>query len=324
MIKSAVKEFIFSKNPKAPSCHASTVLPLDNGDVLVAWFGGAREGDKSVEIWVSRRDKNNNWSKPISISEGDNIPHWNPVLYKRENGEIILYYKHGEKISDWITKYIISYDNGNTWSHPQILVPGDTSGGRGPVKNKCLKLKDGTLLAPASTEQNKKWIPFIDVSKDDGLTWNASPKMERPKYKGVYVGLIQPALWESDNGAIHCFLRSDKGAIYRSDSTDNGLTWKKPYRTRLPNNNSGIDAVNDNSGRLWLIYNPVDVNWGVRHPLSLAYSKDNGKHFTEVLIPEPGFGEFSYPAITCKDNTLYITYTYKRKQIVFWKIELED
>lgn len=324
MIKKAEKEFIFHKNEKAPSCHASTVLPLDNGHVLAAWFGGAREGDNSVEIWISERDKNNNWSVPRSISEGDKIAHWNPVLYQRENGDIILYYKHGEKIPEWITKYIVSSDNGKTWSKPEVLVPGDKSGGRGPVKNKCLKLSNGTLLAPASTEQNKKWIPFIDVSYDDGITWTASPYMSRPKYKGAYVGLIQPTLWESRSGEVHCLMRSNKGAVYRSDSADNGLTWKKPYRTRIPNNNSGIDCVKDSSGRLWLIYNPIDENWGVRHPLSLAYSKDDGKHFTEVLIPEPGNGEFSYPAITEKNNILYITYTYKRKQIVFWKIELED
>ena len=323
MILSAKKEYIFSKNDRAPSCHASTVLPLDDGSVLAAWFGGKREGDKSVEIWISKRDISGNWSVPVSVSAGDSIPHWNPVLYQQNNGRIILYYKYGEIIPEWITKYITSDDGGSTWSKPEILVPGDTSGGRGPVKNKCLKLKNGTLLAPASTEKNKKWIPFIDVSYDDGLTWQFNGLMERPKYRGAYVGLIQPTLWESAKG-VHCFMRSNKGAIYRSDSFDNGITWSKPSRTRLPNNNSGIDCVKDDSERLWLIYNPVDVNWGVRHPLSLAVSTDNGKHFTEVIIPEPGNGEFSYPAITCKNNTLYITYTYKRKQIVFWKIELED
>ena len=322
MIKSAVKEFIFAKNPKAPSCHASTVLPLEDGKVIVAWFGGAREGDDSVEIWVSIRDTDGSWSTPVSVSEGDNIAHWNPVLHQQKNGNIILYYKHGEKIPDWITRYIVSYDGGKTWSRPKTLVPGDTSGGRGPVKNKCIMTSKNILLAPASTEQNKKWIPFIDVSYDDGITWEFNGYMQRPKYKGAYVGLIQPTLWESEKG-VHCLMRSNKGAVYRSDSADGGLNWCKPYRTRIPNNNSGIDCVKDDSGRLWLIYNPVSINWGVRHPLSLAYSKDNGKHFSEVLIPEPGNGEFSYPAITCKDNTLYISYTYKRKQIVFWKIELE-
>ncbi len=324
MIKSAIKEYVFTKNEQAPSCHASTVLPLDDGSVLTAWFGGAREGDDSVEIWISKRTPDGNWSAPLRVSEDDNTAHWNPVLHKQTDGSIILYYKHGKEIQNWITKYIKSTDNGCNWSKPEILVPGDTCGGRGPVKNKCIRLTDGTLLAPASTEQNKKWIPFIDVSDDDGITWQKTEYMQRPKYKGAYVGLIQPTLWESAEGTVHCFLRSNKGAVYRSDSTDNGKSWCKPYRTRIPNNNSGIDCVKDDSSRLWLIYNPVSENWGVRHPLSLAYSTDNGKHFREVLIPEPGNGEFSYPAITCHNNTLYITYTYKRKQIVFWKIELED
>ena len=285
MIKSAKKEFIFQKNEKAPSCHASTVLPLDDGTVLAAWFGGAHEGDNDVEIWLSKRDTEGNWSTPVSVSEGDNIAHWNPVLYRQEGGRIILYYKHGETIPDWITRYITSDDNGCTWSRPETLVPGDTSGGRGPVKNKCLKLKNGTLLGPASTEQNKKWIPFIDMSYDDGITWQFNGLMERPKYKGAYVALIQPTLWESDSG-VHCLMRSNKGAIYRSDSYNNGLTWSKPARTRLPNNNSGIDCVKDDSGRLWLIYNPVDINWGVRHSLSLAYSTRStvsGNHTLTLL-----------------------------------------
>lgn len=324
MIKTAVKEFIFTKNEKAPSCHASTVLPLNDGTVLAAWFGGSREGDNSVEIWISKRSSDGIWSTPVSVSEGDNVAHWNPVLFERNDGSIMLYYKHGATIPYWITRYVISYDAGETWTVPETLVPGDNIGGRGPVKNKCLKLSDGRILAPASTEQNKKWIPFIDISDDDGLTWRYNSFMARPKYKGAYVGLIQPTLWEDSYGSVHCLMRSDKGAIYRSDSSDRGETWCKPYRTRHPNNNSGIDCTTDDSGRLWLLYNPVDINWGVRHPLSLAYSKDNGKHFSEVLVPEPGNGEFSYPAITCKNNTLYMTYTYKRKQIVFWKIELES
>lgn len=324
MILSAKKEFIYENIPLLASCHASTVLPLDNGSVLAAWFAGKGEGDESVEIWCSKRTVDGLWSSPVRVSENDDVPHWNPVLHQCEDGKIVIYYKHGRKIADWITKYVVSSDNGDTWTKPEILVKNDTSGGRGPVKNKCLRTSDGKLLAPASTEQNKKWIPFIDISYDDGFTWVACDPMPRPKYKGAYVGLIQPTLWESENKSLHCFMRSNKCALYKSDSFDEGLTWSKPYRTRIPNNNSGIDCTKDTHGNLWLIYNPVDVDWGVRHPLALAYSKDDGKHFTDVLLPECGNGEFSYPAIVCKGNCLYITYTYKRKKIAFWKIELED
>ena len=322
MLLSAQKEYIFPKNAVTKSCHASTVLPLSDGRVLAAWFGGKHEKDGSVEIYVAARDTDGVWSTPVCVTEQDDTAHWNPVLYERKDGKIILFYKHGKEISEWITKYTVSEDGGEHWCDPQVLVPGDASGGRGPVKNKCLLTSADLLLAPASTEKDKLWLPFIDISADDGLTWQKTPLMERPKYKGANVHLIQPALWEDDAG-IHCFLRSDKGALYRSDSADGGFTWKKPYRTHIPNNNSGIDCCSDASGRLWLVYNPVDENWGVRHPLCLAVSVNKGKTFTDILHLEPGNGEFSYPAIVCRNNTLHITYTHKRKQIVYWKITLE-
>jgi len=311
MILSAEKEYVFPQNSITKSCHASTILPLEDGTVIAAWFGGKNEKDKSVEIYVSIRDDEGRWGKPFSVSENDDIPTWNPVLHKNSDGSVTLFYKYGKEISDWITKFVKSSDGGKTWSSPEELVPGDTSGGRGPVKNKCLYTSGGLLLAPASTEQKKKWLPFIDVSFDGGKTWQKTPEMERAKYKGA-------------NVHVHCFMRSDKGAVYRSDSFDGGITWKKPYRTKIPNNNSGIDCCTDKSGRLWLIYNPISENWGVRHPLSLAFSNDNGKKFTEVLVPEPGSGEFSYPAIVYFNGALHISYTYKRKQIVYWKICLEE
>lgn len=316
-------EFVFEENKKAPSCHASTVLLTDNGNILSAWFAGEHEGANNVCIWYSIRNQEGIWSKPAIASSEDNIAHWNPVLYKRKDGNIILYYKHGKTISEWITEYVISFDNGLTWSLPKILVPEDTSGGRGPVKNKCLRLTNGTLLAPASTEQNNKWIPFIDISYDDGITWNKQKNMERPRYNGLKVNMIQPSLWQSSDEKVHCLMRSNMGALYRSDSVDNGITWNKPYRTNIPNNNSGIDCQKDKQGRIWLVYNPISIPGGPRSPLNLSLSEDNGKTFKDVLTLENGKGEFSYPAIISKENHLYITYTYKRQKIKFVELLIE-
>ena len=324
MISSAIKEYVFPAGSVTASCHASTLLPLDDGRVLAAWFGGKHEKDGSVEIYVASRSADGVWSTPVSISENDDVPHWNPVLCERENGEIVLFYKYGKEISDWITKFVVSDNGGKTWSAPAVLVPGDESGGRGPVKNKCLRTSKGVLVAPASTEKNRLWLPFMDLSYNDGATWERTPLFERPKYRGANVHLIQPTLWEDRKGDLHCFMRSDKGALYRSDSADGGRTWSKPRRTRIPNNNSGVDCCTDGDGRLWLAYNPVAVNWGVRHPLSLAVSADNGAHFTDVLLPEPGDGEFSYPALVYKNGALHLSYTHRRKQIVYWKITLEQ
>lgn len=322
MILEAKKEYVFLYNTQAPSCHASTVLPLPNGTVLTAWFAGQREGADDVGIWASIR-KDGQWSAPVRISEERDVAHWNPVLHLREDGKIILYYKYGQTIPNWITKYVISEDNGQTWSAPCELVDGDTEGGRGPVKNKCIRLQDGTVLAPASTEQNKMWIPFIDRSEDDGLTWEKQTPMERPKYRRMWVNMIQPTLWQSADQSVHCLLRTNQGAVYRSDSEDLGITWCKPYRTALPNNNSGLDLAQDSKGNLWLLYNPVSQNWGDRTPLTLAVSKDDGETFKDVINLEVNPGEYSYPAITCVDDKLYLTYTHLRERVAYWEITPE-
>ena len=161
-VKSSIKEFIYPPKTVTNSCHASTVLPLCDGSVVAAWFGGSEEGNDDVKIWVSIR-KDEKWSEPYSIAvDGKELPHWNPVLFKRENGDIILYFKYGKPIPNWVTYYCISKDGGKSFSKPQILVPGDNDGGRGPVKNKAIRLKDGTVIAPASKETIlKNWKCLI-------------------------------------------------------------------------------------------------------------------------------------------------------------------
>lgn len=322
--KRTVNEFIYPPKTVTDSCHASTVLPLPDSTVVAAWFGGTREGNDDVKIWVSVRE-NEKWAEPYSVAvKGESLPHWNPVLHLRENGEIILYFKYGKPIPKWITYYCISKDGGKSFSEPKILVEGDFDGGRGPVKNKAIRLKDGTVVAPASKESlTKSWKCFVDISKDDGLTFEHSNFVLRPKKNLKTVNMIQPTLWENEKG-LHMLVRTGMGSIFKSDSKDGGKTWCKAYDTGMPNPNSGIDVVKLDNGILVLIMNPISENWGDRAPLVLMYSEDDGDNFTEFFSCEPTTGdhEFSYPAITAVDNTLHITYTHEREGIVYQKIEL--
>jgi hypothetical protein len=126
------KEFVFEDDRPFLSCHASTLVELDNGDTLAAWFGGTAEKNPDTAIWYSRR-KDGNWSYPQVLADEEGIAFWNPVLFKAPDGRVFLYYKVGENDSKWYTKYIVSNDDGISWNKPEELVPGDI-GGRGPVK----------------------------------------------------------------------------------------------------------------------------------------------------------------------------------------------
>ena len=55
IIVSATKEMIFDKKI-TDSCHASTVLPLDDGSVIAAWFGGpSRSSEKKSDVKIYPR-----------------------------------------------------------------------------------------------------------------------------------------------------------------------------------------------------------------------------------------------------------------------------
>jgi predicted neuraminidase len=115
------------------------------------------------------------------------------------------------------------------------------------------------------------------------------------------------------------------------------------YPTGLPNNNSGIETVQDDQ-TLFLVCNPVGANWGARFPLVILRSDDDGKTFRTVKTLEPereeayieavlaqgareGYHvkvEYSYPAAMVRGGRMYVTYTYHRRSIAFWEIPLEE
>lgn len=320
-----VKEFIFEEDRPFPSCHASTLELLPGGEVIAAWFGGTREKAGDVAIWTSRRKREGGWTPPEKVADQENIPHWNPVLFRRNDGVLFLYYKVGMTIEEWVTMVMRSTDNGYTWTAPVPLVEGD-KGGRGPVKNKPIVLHDGTIAAPASLEP--AWDAFVDLSFDGGETWTKSDTVPLDHSALQGAGIIQPTLWESAPGIVHMLTRSTEGAIYRSDSTDGGRTWCPAYPTDLPNNNSGIDLVKLDDGTLVLVYNPTrpepGKKKGPRTPLVMRLSRDNGLTWDNEFLLDEGEKQYSYPAIIASGNDLYITYTWRRERIAFWKITLSD
>ncbi|MBQ8159187.1 MAG: exo-alpha-sialidase [Clostridia bacterium] len=335
--------------PKTLAHHASTLLPLPDGRVLVAWFGGSRESSNDVSIWLSEKTQDR-FSEPRCIASSME-PHWNPVLFERQDGSILLFYKVGFPIPEWRTEVIESCDGGHTWSEPRELVPGDRCGGRGPVRNKPLSLPGGRIVAPSSLEKGL-WRCFMDLSDDDGRTWHQSQFIEARGTHDLHEGLlhwqkvamdsylsgkpfdpssvppeyahgrgvIQPTLWMDQYG-LHALLRSGEGYIYRTDSADSGETWCEAYPTSIPNNNSGIDLTMLPGGELILCYNPVGGNFSARSPISLAISRDLGENWEKICDLETEPDEFSYPAIVSRGNHVYLTYTYRRQNIAYWEFD---
>ncbi|MFO7974940.1 MAG: sialidase family protein [Candidatus Hydrogenedentota bacterium] len=313
-------DFVFGDNRPFDQCHASTLTQPAPGVLLCAWFGGTEEKDPDVGIWYSRFAEGE-WSPPKLLAKVDETAHWNPVLFTDPEAHTYLFFKVGPEIPYWQTYWMKTTDAGLTWTKPEELVPGD-KGGRGPVKNKPIILSDGTWLAPASTELDA-WKPFVDRSEDKGKTWTRSDNFAIDPEKIPGVGAIQPTLWESSPGNVHALLRTAAGRVGRADSTDGGKTWSPMRLTDLPNNNSGLDVLKLEDGRLLLVYNPIGKNWGPRTPLNLAASTDNGESWLDLVSLETEEGEYSYPAIIRTAEGVAICYTWRRERVRCWQIPLE-
>ncbi len=312
-------ELIF-KNPPFAECHASTIVEVNPKKRMVACFGGTREGNKDVGIWLSTQEKGK-WAVPVLMADGvinDTLryPLWNPVLFKAKEGKLFLFYKMGPSPREWWGMVRTSANDGKTWTAPKRLPDGFL----GPVKNKPVQLADGTILAPSSTETKESWKVHIERSIDLGETWQLIPVDPDTKFN-----VIQPSILFYPGNKLQILCRSKDENVVTAYSADNGKSWGALSKTNLPNPNSGTDAVTLKSGLQLLVYNPTTRGrewFNGRAKLSVAVSKD-GKQWTDVVILENGTNEeYSYPSvIQTRDGRVHITYTYDRRNVKYVVIE---
>lgn len=305
-------EFIYENAP-FPKCHASTIVETEEG-FLAAWFGGTHENHPDVCIYTSAKI-NGKWSVPEIVADGIineilRYPCWNPVLFKRANGDIILYYKIGPNPRKWWGVYKISSDEGKTWSKENKILDDLY----GPIKNKPQKLSNGDILYPTSVETSEKWNIYVEKSNQNLSSW------KKFEINNNGFNAIQPTILFHGNNKLQMLCRSKNKKIVETWSEDNGNTWSPIKATSLVNNNSGIDAVTLSNGKQLLICNPIKRG---RNKLSLFISYDGRKWKELLILEDQPKGEFSYPAIIqSKDGSIHITYTYNRIKIKYVHLEL--
>ncbi|MBR1469768.1 MAG: exo-alpha-sialidase [Prevotella sp.] len=336
------KEFIYDDAP-FPSCHASTIVELRNGDLLAAWFGGSYEGATDVGIWTARKYFGaTRWTTPSEVATPQGLGAcYNPVLFQMPDGELLLFYKIGKFVQDWSGWLIRSSDEGLTWSRPERLPEGFL----GPVKNKPEIIQNTALLCPSSTEKDGWKIHFerfethadgrfptarelaSKVTKIGPVEAEMAAKTFEPDVLSP-IGCIQPSILKLKNGQLQVLCRTQNGRLASSRSSDGGRSWSRVKLTELPNNNSGTDAVTLRDGRHILVYNPVSTpvgeNGGARSPLSVAVSDDDGQTWRDILTLEnDAEGEYSYPAVVQgRDGTVHITYTWRRQRVKHVAVEI--
>ena len=307
-------EFIFERAP-FPAAHASTIVETRQG-LVAAWFGGTRERDPDVGIWVSRRETSG-WTAPVEVAngvqaDGTRHPTWNPVLFQPSVGPLVLFYKVGPSPSQWWGLARTSADGGRTWS-AAIALP---AGMLGPIRAKPVEVRPGVMLAGSSTEHDG-WIAHMERFSGswtaEGLASAASWQTSGALNSKDAFGAIQPTVLMHGPSVLQILCRSRQRVITEAWSQDGGSTWGPMTATMLPNPSAGIDAVRLADGRFLLVYNPSPTS---RQKLVVALSSDGKAWRDVVVLEEEGTGEHSYPAmIQARDGAVHLTYTFRRDRI---------
>ncbi len=253
------------------SNHASNLLQLANGNLLCTWFGGSMEGTADVCIYLSRMDsKTGVWSAAQKMSADTARSEQNPVLFQKAPAELWLMYTAQLKTDQGTALVRIrkSYDDGHTWTETTELVPDiGTFIRHAPVIN-----AEGHVLLPIWHSNIKEAFgndnSLVLVSADDGTSWSSTAV---PDSTGcVHMNIL-------DNCRVAFYRRRQADYIFRSVSTDNGLTWSKPQPTDLPNNNSSIQARLLRDGRIVIIYNDIHATGGDRESSIPPWIQDKGE-----------------------------------------------
>lgn len=344
-----VRHQVLVVSPPDSQVHCSSLLALSGEQLLTAFFVGSAEGAQDVRIALARCEVDAIPAEPQVLFAECGQPHWNPVLSTAPDGVLWLFFKRGAHIDNWVTYACQSDDGGRTWTEPVELVPGDRSGGRGPVRHHCL-IYENLWLAPGSVEswsRPARWDAFVDISADGGRSWCKVP-IPFHHDRACGAGVIQPALWRCGNGDVAVMCRSSEGRVFYS-RTSNPYRWPTLRPLSLPNNNSGLAVQVLPNGRLLCAHNPGCTSWGPRCPLVLSSFADDGITFQQLAVVDDGrafggthqvtthadgrprsagaggvvttgVGEYSYPSMQVVGDELVISYTWQRRAIVLARL----
>lgn len=313
------------------AAHASALVPLpatDPAALAAFWFAGDRESAPNVQIAASQFDRSTQaWTAPqfvvnrhvLGEALGVGVRRLgNPVAWVDATGRMHLFVV-GTGLGGWAASRIVHLR--------QASAPGDPALRFEPlgvlplswlwnvsylVRTAPLPLADGGMVLPAYFELGAK-----------------TPLALRFDALGAYQGMVrmsqrtfvlQPALLALSPTHWSALMRdhSDKGKIRVSETLDGGATWRDGPDLPLDNPDAGIASLSVDAQHL-LAYNP---SIGNRQTLTLARSSDGVSWSTVVDLERGGpEHEYSYPALAWADQSLWASYTDRRKRIAWRRFD---
>ena len=303
-------------------------VTLKDGRVLFAYTkftGGGSDHDAATIAGRYSSDGGETWTATDTTLVGreGSMNAMSVSLLRLKDGRMALFYLRKNSLADCHPYLRYSSDEGVTWSEP-IGAIGEP--GYYVLNNdRVVQLKGGRLVMPVALHEpvagrfSPRGVAMTYVSDDAGRTWRRTGVLNPPPADdGAWrAGFQEPGVVELRDGRLMMFIRTQMGSQYLSYSRDRGQSWSpaEPSAIASPLSPASIKRI-PGKGDLLMVWNDhagVDAamkasakSGGKRTPLSVAISKDDGKHWQNVhAIRNAPDGWYCYTAIHfVKDQVL--------------------
>jgi predicted neuraminidase len=334
--------------PDAKHNHASCVVELANGDLLVAWYSGSgeRQADDVRILGARRKAGESGWSAPFEMADTPGYPDCNPALFAAPDGSVWLWWPTilDHRWEGALLKYRKAADGGTdgppAWTESGVVHV--TPSGFGEAMEAAMEGLNGAVLKIAETYfdqirtrskdelyQRLGWMPRVHPTVLPSGRWLlplysdtfSCSMVLRSDDKGatwaastpiIGFGNIQPSLVRREDGTVVAYMRENgpRLKVRVSESRDEGVTWGPVTESPLPNPGAGVEAIRLASGAWAMVYNDTVMG---RHSLAVSLSDDEGRTWPvtrHVERSEPRSGSYHYPSILqARDGSIHVTYT---------------
>ena len=273
-----------------PQCHSASIVETTKGDLVATYFGGTKERNPDVSIWVSRKPKGSKtWTAPQMVADGVELKPLKPNPEGKVS-QVVTPQKPAFKgkfmpIPEWASWKTNRGEAaiGNNyreacWNPVLYQVPG------GELQ---LYFKIGPNVAG--------WKGWVCRSKDGGKTWS----QRVPLPDGIYGPVKNKPVLSKGRLIAPTSDERDGWKLYFEYSDDMGKTWK---RSPFVEADEGVKAIQPSiiflpDGRLQAVCRTRSRHVGI------TYSSDNGETWSKLQLINTPNNNSGLDAVTLQDGS---------------------
>ena len=310
-----------------PAAHASSLLALPVAHpaaVMAFWFAGRRESADDVQIAASQFDRRTQqWSAARFVLNREDLGAQlgfgirrlgNPVAWLDGQGKIHLFVV-ATGLGGWAAARIVHlrqrHDSQDfaklSFDAVRVLPLSWLWNTSFLVRTAPLALADGGMVLPVHFELGIKYP--VALRFDASGEFKGMVRMSNRKHLlQPTLLMVQPSQWLSlmrDQGPV--------GKVAVAQTVDGGKHWQDLPDLALDNPDSSVAGLAVAPGSLWLVHNSSPHS---RNALDLSASTQGQSwSLAKALAHGTGAAEYSYPALTWADDSLWVSYTDQRQRI---------